>query len=125
MIRRERKLRPATVQLSSAAAASGRTGAFTSAASDEMDDLDAVAVGHRRLPVQRTGYDLQVALHRHLSRIERKRRDQLRDGGHRGQLPGLAVDGQPHGVCLWGRRAVYTRRPFATAAPMLKPVYVL
>src|SRR5687767_15597173 len=60
-ISREVKLRPATLQLSG-----------TSTPSDEMDDLEPVAVHDRRRIQRRSGDDGEVALHRHPRRVDPK-----------------------------------------------------
>ena len=65
------------------------------AAPDQLHDLDAVAVRQRRFPMQRAGHDLQIALHRHLLRIQAQGLDQIQNGA-RLDLAGLAVDFDTH-----------------------------
>src|SRR5687767_15604888 len=59
-ISREVKARPATCHWS----------AIASASTDEGHDLEIVAILHRHLSQRRAGNDLEVALDRHLGRLE-------------------------------------------------------
>src|SRR5687768_12920469 len=73
-ISREVKVRPATLQLSG-----------TSAASDEMDDLEPVAVRGGHILQRRFGDDGEVAFNRHFRRIDAKLPKHIgnaRTGGH-------------------------------------------
>src|SRR5262245_54109981 len=63
-ISRELKVRPATVQVS----VFTDCGAFISTPSDEMDDLERVAVGDRDLAQLRARHDLEITLDGDLAR---------------------------------------------------------
>src|SRR5579862_5950138 len=90
-ISRERKLRPATLQLYSA-----WTDPSMSAASDEVHDLNAVAVDEPRLPIGRPRHDLQVALDRDLAPVQTEHRNQRREVTQRRKCPRFSIDGQLH-----------------------------
>src|SRR5688572_23331198 len=84
-ISREVNVRPATLQLSA-----------TSAASDEMDDLEPVAVLDSRLVQGRAGDDGEVALDRHLRRLDAEPAQHAGDGQTGGDAVRIAVDGDCH-----------------------------
>ena len=112
---------------------------WRSAAADELHDLDAVALGQGGMGVLGARHDLEVALDRHLARVQPQLLRQGRDGRSR-HLPGLAVDFDPHAVtspCVGGapcdprppsviKAAGFDGAPFQRLDhPLAKPLYVL
>src|SRR4051812_23733350 len=86
-ISREAKVRPATVQVSAATAC----GAFTSTTSNEMHDLEPVAVVRLDLRQGRASHDLQVALDGDFARVESDRLEHCGDAASGAHRPGFAV----------------------------------
>src|SRR6185436_3049138 len=84
-ISRDVNVRPATVQLSD----DMLCGAFNSTSSDEMDDLERIALGHRDVAQGTAGHDLQIALNGDLSRVEPELAEHRRDAETAGHSPRL------------------------------------
>src|ERR1700750_1804621 len=82
-----------------------------SAASDEVHDLDPVAVGERGPSIGRARHDLQIALDGHLAPVEAQGRDEAGDVGQALEGPGFSVDGQLHRRGLWKVAKLVTRSP--------------
>lgn len=87
-------MRPATDQPSWVA------GVSNLAASNEMDDLDLVAVGERRGRPQRARNDGQIAFDGDLPLIQTEERHQSGNIPRRRDLALFSVDGQPHAASL-------------------------
>src|SRR5688572_838169 len=88
-ISRDRKLFPARTKGSSPA---------ISAAPDEVDDLDRVALGETMRRVIRARHHGAVHLDRDPARPQSEARDQVGDGGVRRELARLVIHSDPHGV---------------------------
>src|ERR1051326_3564720 len=114
--------RPPDEQLSpsdTAPGAAGRAGYYgrldfgALPSSDEMHQLDHVPIGEPGLGDVLPPHDVAVELHHDGAGIEAQAVEQIRHGGRRRHLPGLAVDGEgedAHAASIHGARS-------ASAAP--------
>ena len=71
------------------------------ATADEGDDLEIVAVLHRHVAERRAGHDFQVALDRHLGRLQPELERQVGNADPLRHPPVLAVDADGDGFVLF------------------------